>query len=917
VQSFLIKTKLQIPPPPPDVLPRRRLIQRLDEKSNARLILVSAPAGYGKTTLLSKWAADHDRPAAWFAIDEGDNDPTRFFTYLISALQNIEHELGQSALAVLRAPAMSLSGPASAPEASPLEFALGALIDDILWQPDPFMLVLDDYHLIRSEPVHQMMRLLLEHLPVHMTLVISAREDPPLNLPRLRARDQLVEITERDLSFTHDETMEFLQSLQLSSDVIEVLETRTEGWAAGLQLAALSLAEYDSAEVFLKAFSGEDRQIADYLFDEVFRHQPAAVQDFLLRTSVLSRLNGALCDAVLGVGEGNEPSQIYLEKLDQAQLFLISLDNKREWYRYHHLFADFLQARLQKERAERLPLLHDRASHWYEEAGDISAAVEHAFQVPDVERVIHLMEQHTTLMVYSGQIATYLSWLERLPQEALWRHPYLCADGSWAYALNYQIEKAERLALAGQEALADMKPFYVGLRGQVITPDEVWGDLLSVQAFCARLRGDSEGVMRYSTEALRRLPAAAYTVRGAVALNLGLEYFGQRDWDAAQEALGDSYQMSCRSGENIYVAIVALAMQGSIHVYRGELDKGAALFQQAIELGYERAPVDASGIPAICLGYRGLTEIHYHRHELAEAVLPLEKALALAQGTGNPDMEQNVLRLRVLLAIQAGDVAQAAADFEESTQFLKKLAPAEVHPDIVALRGELLLAQGQAQTAVSHLSEKGITVETAVHGDLAVHYLPAYVLLGRALLLLERREEALELLAALLPPAEQGQDRAAAIQIYALRAVIEGQKGNGRSAQHSLEQALLLAEPSRFISPFLSVGRPLYDLLRQLNLARDLSSPFAQKVFAALAAQAQKPAQPLFTPTQTHPADSLTRQETQVLHLLARGLSSPEIAAELVIAVSTARSYIKNIHRKLDAHSRDEALAQARRFGFL
>ncbi|MCP4538119.1 MAG: tetratricopeptide repeat protein [Chloroflexi bacterium] len=909
MQSFLVRTKLQIPPTRPGMLARQRLIQQLDRKTSTKLVLVSAPAGYGKTTLLSKWAADLGQPVAWFSIDEGDNDPVRFLFYLISAIQHVEQTLGQSALAMLQAPSVPLTGPAPAPEADPFEPVLAALIEDILRLPDPLVIVLDDYHLVRSEPVHQILRFLLEHQPEQMTFAVSTRHDPPLNLSRMRARDQMVEIRERDLSFTHTETTEFLKTLQLSPQIIRALETRTEGWAAGLQLAALSLKEYASDDAFIQAFSGDDRQIADYLFDEVLRHQTPDVRDFLLHTSVLDRLSGPLCDAVLGDTDLTKPSQDFLEQLDAAQLFLIPLDNKREWYRYHHLFVDFLRARLKKECPDRLAGLRRRASQWYEKAGDISTAVEHAFQVPDVERAAHLIEQHATIMVYTGQIATYLGWIGRIPQEIIFQRPYLCADSGWAFALSGQIDMAERFVLAGKQALPSMTPFYVALRGQVVTPDEVLGDLSSVQAFCARLRGDSARVMRYSEQALQQLPADAYTVRGVVALNLGLEYYGRWDWQAAQRAFEESYQMTLKARENIYVAIVALCMQASIHTHQGELDQATQLFQQAIDLGKSTE----SGIPATCLGYRGLAEIHYHRNELGQAVASLETALELARQTGNVDMQHNIFRLRAWLAIQAGDIGQAKKDSDQSKKFVQDLAIVENDPDIVILQTELLLSRERIQAAIDYLAEKDITPMALAQADATdtLPHIPEYLSLGRALMLAGQRDAALQLLGALSPIVKMGQDTAFTIQMHLLLSVLYDQKNNARRARETLERALDLAEPSRYLSPFFGVGQPLYELVRRMTLSGDLRSDYAQKVLAAFVGRTRKDRK-LFSESDSGLVERLTRQETQVLRLLAQGLNSTQVAEELVIAVSTTRSYIKSIYQKLDVHSRDEALARAK-----
>lgn len=919
MQTLVIRTKLQIPLSHPDTLPRQRLWHQLSHPPTSRLTLVSAPAGYGKSTLIAQWALAQADPVAWFSIDEADNDPVRFFTYLVATLHNIDQNLGQTAVNMMQATAIPLTGGHS-PAQNPFVSPLTSLVEDLAAVTAPITLVLDDYHLIQAEPVHEMIRFLITHQPDQLHLIISTRVDPPLNLARLRARGQISEVTEVSLSFTAEETAAFLHDQELATEQMAELTRRTEGWAAGLRLAALSLTAYESTDAFMKSFSGNDRQIADYLFEEVFALQSADMQDFLLRTSILSRLNGPLCDALLAESPQFEPSQTYLDKLDTAQLFLIALDNKRGWYRYHHLLADFLQARLEQSASDLLPNLHLRASQWYEETGDITAAVTHAFAIPDVERVIHLLEQQATLMIYTGQIVTYLGWLERLPQEAVFQHPYLCADAGWAYALLGQIEAAERFVQAGKAALPQMKPLFIALRQKIASPDEVLGDLLSIQAFCARMRGDSAAVMHYSEEALQRLPSDATAVRSVVALNLGLEYFHQWRWAEAQSAFAESFKMTLNSGENIYVGIVALAMQGTIHTRLGAFKEAQVVFHQALDLGREEAPATVNHIPAICLGYRGLAEILFHQHKLTEAADHLETAAILARQTGNVDIEHTILRLKTSVAIQNGDVLLAKATYNEAVRQLTASGRADDVDDLTALQCELWLAQSQPRPAIALLAENEITPTTVDHlsSTAAWGEIPLYLWLAQALIQVAEVEAADQLLTALLPLVETGQDLATRIWQRLLTAVLLSKQGNEHRSREALTAALDLAAPGHFVSPFLNLPHPVYDLLRQMKFDGTLpADDFALKLLAILAGRLQKEAELLAARPATPAGGALTRQETQVLLLLDQGLSSTQVASELVIAVSTARSYIKNIYRKLDVHSRPEALARARELGLL
>ncbi len=913
VNSLLFETKLQIPALRSGVLRRERLVERMQLRADTKLILISAPAGYGKTTLLSQWAAEQTSPVAWFSIDEGDNDPVRFLSYLIAALQRVDESLGQAALSLLQSPPIPLTASGPPPASDPFETCLAALIEDLLWTPDSLAVVLDDYHLIQDEAVHQMLRLLLDCQPAQLTLVIGTRQEPSIPIPRLRARDQIVEIRERDLKFTSEEATEFLKVFDLPAETVSMIEKRTEGWAAGLQLAGLSLQGYADVKSFVQVFSGDDRQVADYLLDEVLRYQSSTIQDFLLCTSILKKLSGTLCDAVLDLS-GN--SQALLEKLDASQLFVIPLDNKREWYRYHHLFAEFLQARLKKEYPEQLAGLHRRASQWHEAAGDIEEAVEHAFAVPDVERVIFLLEQYGTIMIFDGRLATYLNWIRSIPHEAIFRHVPLCVDCSWAFALGGQVALAEKFALAGKDAIGSAEAIHISSRGQVIPLDEVLGDLTSVQAYCARLRGDSEGVRRYSQEALQQLPADAYTVRGVVALNLGLEYYQGWEWEEAAHAFHQSVEMILKAHENLYVAIVALCMLGSIHAHGGELHVAEDYFKQAIALGEEHP------IPSACLGYRGLAEIHYLRNQVEEAVTLLETALHLARRSGNTDILYNIFQLSAWLALLKGDNSGAERAIQKAEEHFPTLLDATRNPDMVTLRAAGLLMRDMPSAAIQTLEKAGISAADISSSVLTskdiMQSMQGYLLLAHALLLENRTAAARQLLETLQPDIAASRDTRMLIEAQLLNAVLLEKQNKPEDAHKILNEALQLAEPSGYLSPFLSIGKPACELIRREALTSGAKSDYAQKVMAAFAGQSRRARESSLTESDLlSGVERLTRQETQILRLLSQGLSSTEVAAELVIAVSTARSYIKSIHRKLNAHSREEVIARGKQLGLI
>ena len=409
----ILSTKLFIPPTRPELVHRPRLIERLDEGLHRKLTLISAPAGFGKTTLLSEWVADCERPAAWLSLDDGDNDPSRFLAYLVVALQTIAANFGEGLLGVLQSP-----------QPPPTDSILTTLLNEITTIPDDSVLVLDDYHLIDAKPVDDALTFMLEHLPPQVHLVIATREDPNLPLARLRARGQLTELRVTDLRFSPSEATEFfsqVMGLNLSAEEVTVLETCTEGWIAGLQLAALSIRGREDVPTFIRAFAGDNRYIVDYLVEEVLKRQSERIRHFLLQTSILERLSGSLCDAVTGQEDGRG----MLEVLERGNLFVVPLDDKRQWFRYHHLFADVLHAHSMEEQPDQVRTLHLRASAWYEHNGSPSDAIRHALAAEDFERAAGLVELAWPAMHESYQSTTWLGWVKRCPTS--WSAPGLCS----------------------------------------------------------------------------------------------------------------------------------------------------------------------------------------------------------------------------------------------------------------------------------------------------------------------------------------------------------------------------------------------------------------------------------------------------------------------------------------------------------
>jgi len=925
-----LRTKLFIPPVRTQLVPRRHLIERLDAGLAGKLSLVCAPAGFGKTTLLTEWVRSLDRPAAWVSLDERDNDPARFLTYLIASLQQVDQEIGRSALHTLQSPSSPLGEPV---EEEPIQTLLTLLVNDVVAADNPFVLVLDDYHVIQAAPIHQAVQRLLQHQPPQMHLAIGARQDPPLEIPQMRARGEVSEIRAQDLRFTGEEIATLLNrimELHLSRRALTVLGARTEGWIAGLQLAALSLRDCQNVEAFIAGFTGDHRYVTDYLLDEVLNRQPPHVQAFLLQTSILERMCGPLCDAVVDwtmsapSGQPDETrapssSQQILEYVEDTNLFIVPLDNGRRWFRYHHLFADLLRRRLERQYPALPARLHGRASRWYEQTEDVEQAIYHAFAVPDIERVVVLIEQYGSQVIDAGRVATSLNWISRIPQDVITAHPYLCMGCGWAYALVGQPEMAEEYVQAAEQAVSAFEPLHIASLGRVVGLEELQGEISAIRAYCARTIGDSAGVIAHSQQALNLLPAEAHSARAAIALNLGLLHHENWDPDDADAAFAEAFDMAVKCG-NTYVAATALSLQADLLATRGELDRAEQICRRAIELGTAEES-SATSIPAVSQAHLRLAEIHTQRNELAAAARHLEHAVELARQTDGYDVVSGVRGLlRARLELAAGNLTQA--------ETLLSQAREQTHPHwartygvaVAETQGSLHLAQGEIEKATDlvatldldpqELADQG-TTSPAVWSKLSL-----YLLLARVRLAQQRPDEALALLRDLVTAAKAGQDRTARIEAAALQALACRQKKDDPQAMQFLETALSLAEPQGYIHPFLNAGPAIRPLLRQ-TAARNIRAEMAQEVLTAFAARAGSALPPVLEPLDEPLYESLTAREQQVLRLLAAGLSSTEVADALIIAVSTTRSYIKTIYRKLDVHSRDEAVARGRLLGLL
>ena len=574
--SPLLETKLYVPRWRTGLVPRARLIERLDRGTERKLTLVSAPAGFGKTTLLAEWLAAipaAERPAAWVSLDQSDNDPALFWAYFITALQKVQSEVGESALSLLHSP-----------QPPPIESVLTTLINEINAIEDDFALILDDYHVIDAQPVQDGTTFLLDHLPPQMHLVIASRADPPLPLSRLRGRGELAELRASDLRFTPEEAAAFLKDvmgLDLSADDVAALETRTEGWIAGLQLAALSMQGREDVPGFITAFSGDDRYIVDYLVEEVLQRQPERVRSFLLQTSTLDRLSGPLCDAVTDQEEGKG----MLEALERGNLFVVPLDDKRQWYRYHHLFADVLRAHSMEEQPDRVPTLHRRASEWYEQNGLPSDAVRHALAGEDFERAAGLVELAALAMLGGSQEPTLLEWLKALPDELVRARPVLSVYYAFASLSGVGLEAAEarlRDAERWLEATADTSERPAAPPAEMVVVDEegfrsLPGSIAIARAYHAGALGDVAGTVKYARRALDLLPEGDYMWRGAAAALLGIASWTTGDLEAAYRSFAEGMASLQMTGY-IHLQIMGTPVLADIRTAQGRLREAVSIY---------------------------------------------------------------------------------------------------------------------------------------------------------------------------------------------------------------------------------------------------------------------------------------------------------------------------------------------------
>jgi LuxR family maltose regulon positive regulatory protein len=882
MNATILATKLCIPPPRSKLVQRQRLLERLNEGLQRKLTLVSASAGFGKTTLVSEWLAGSERSAAWLSLDEGDNDPTRFLTYLIAALQTIVDSIGEGVLTLLQSP-----------QPPSTESILTAVLNEVTSIPEELILVLDDYHVIDSPTIDQALTFLLDHLPPQLHLVIITREDPPLPLARLRVRNQLTELRVSDLRFTTSEATAFLNQtmdLNLSSADINLLEFRTEGWIAGLQLAAISMQGNDDVSSFIQTFTGSHHFVLDYLFEEVLQRQSNNIQTFLLHTSILDRMCGPLCDAVLG---SSSSGQEILEYLKWANLFTVPLDNERRWYRYHHLFADLLRQRLQQSVAKStgedegaVADLHIRASIWYEANGLEIEALQHAAAANDVERAARLVEGNGMPLHFRGGVAAVLNWLDSLRTTVLDARPSLWVIYASALLMVGQLTRVEQKLQAAEVAIKGVEPDD--------SIHDLIGHIASIRATLAVSQHQVEAIMVQSLRALEYLHPSNLPVRTATTWTLGYAYHLQGDRTAASQAYTEAISNSQAIG-HIIITIMATIGLGNIQEAENQLHLAAQTYRNVLPMAGDPPLLFA------CEAHLGLARIYYEWNDMDAAERHLQQSVQLAQQLEHTDRFVDCEVFLARLKLAKGDLAGAAAALSKAAQFVLEHNFVYRLPEVAAAQVLTLLRQGHVEAA-AHLAQKH---------ELPISQSRVHLAEGdatSALVVLEPLQREME--------AKNWKDEQ--LRVMLLQAMALNMLGDKDKAKQMLRNALILAESGGFIRIFIDEGIPMAQLL-SVAVAQGIMSDYIDKLLVVFAAEKKSGEKLGFrvVPSIQPLIEPLSERELYVLQLISQGYSNREISELLYLALDTVKGHNRRIFGKLQVQRRTEAVARARELGLL
>ena len=910
----LLSTKLSIPPLRARHIGRARLVEHLEQglRQGGRLTLISAPAGYGKTTLLVEWIEVSGRRAAWIALDEGDNDFVRFSAYLTAALHSLYPGSAAPSSAALPQPDQPLTVEALlAPLINDLAGAYAAVSSQQGWQQTA-LLVLDDCHLIQTQAVHDALAFLCEYLPPQVHLVIATRADLPLPVARLRGRGQVTEVRLNELRFTTDEAAQFLEMLlgaPLAAAYTDALTVRTEGWAAGLQMAAVSLQGRQDIAAFIDSFTGSHRYILDYLIEEVLLRQPQAVQQFLVGTSFLERLCGPLCDAVLEQSGG----QAILENLEHANLFILPLDERRAWYRYHRLFADLLQARLAQSQPGLLLILARRAAGWCEEHNLLEEAIEYALQAGDTAWAANLVERAAEAVLMRSEMVTFLKWLERLPEAELRQRPILNVYQAWALLWGGASLEAVEKSIAR------------------ISADGVWpAQAGPLRAILAAFRGQIDQTMELTRQALQDLPEDAALLRGITALIQAKAYLASDENEASIQALEEVARSSERTG-NRMASVMVLCSLGELYQKQGRLHQAQDYYRRALELA-----TDPQGkrLPIAGIALNGLSDLAREWNDLEGAERMLRQGIELCGNWSLVGTLDGQLNLALLLDLR-GDFTAAQEIIQRMRRLAQQFDAMQMDDYIVDwLEARLNVRHGNLEAVRRWASQRGLAgerlpteleqAEDMTSGRMRKY---EYTVLARLLLVEGRYEQALRLLEHLVSQAQKSNRPILMAEAEMLAALVYQAQGQMQPALENLEHALRRAEPEGLLRTFLDEGESVHRLLAAFRQAPVSADPallaYADHLLEAFGDRPAAPPIPSEMPTSAagHAGETLleplSERELEVLRLLTSSLSTRQMADKLCISANTLRSHLKSVYAKLDAHSRYEALSRARELKLL
>ena len=868
----LIQAKFYIPPLRPSHIVRPRLGEVLNhelilgEVFNRKLTLICAPAGYGKTSLAIDWLTSLQIPVAWLSLDERDNDPIRFLTYLIHAFRQILPEVGGSSLGMLQAPQLP----------SPEEI-LVPLFNELAAKATPTIFVIDDYHLIQTPTIHQFLNFLVDYQPQQMHTTIISREDPPLPLHRLRARGQMVDIRQEAIRFTLKETGDLLTSIignELTPENIKDVEHRTEGWVTGMQLLRLSLQEHPDATEFIRSFTGSNRFVLDYLFEEVFNNQNQEVQDFLLKTAVLENLSAGLCEAVTGHADSGK----ILTMLDQSNLFLHHLDQSQTWFRYHRLFLDLLKHRLQLNGSIDRGILHQNASQWYSDNSFLEEAIDHSLAGCDWPNALDLIYQVSGQLLKTGAVATLLGWHQQIPTESILSKPEYCITYAWPLMLSGQLQAAELYLETAESSTTENSEFM--------------GEVAAAQAFLSRAMGNDEKLVSYSEQALALIPKTDLSARSIVAMNLGIAYWHQGDMRKTEQTLSEILSGTQQCG-NKYAELTSLFFLGRVHAVRGQLRRAIKIFKDIIALKLR--------MPIICLVYLDLSALHYELNDLEACEHYLELGEDIIGTKEHPEFRIAGMMQKARLLAAKGDKSGALNMLESCSQISRSAdIPLRTQHRIASCIVELAIACEDLEKALAW-------ADTSADGSDS-HPFYRFLSLSPVRLLLAKGEKsaALERIDQWIPIADAAGWDYGKVYLYVLKALTAMDM---ESAVNSLTQALTIGQPEGFMRTFIDLGPDLVPILREAAV-RGVHPEYVGEILASFEDQSGQTA----LPPEIEP---LSDREMEVLRLLAAGLTNKQIADQLFVSISTIKSHVHHISSKLDVSNRTQAVARARQLNLI